>query len=73
MECQTSTQNYVGQDRLVPTDDQYIAVALSWRLAGTLSSERKLHCINSTPKVGADYEGKRGEGIGGEGREDSGR
>jgi len=35
--------------------DQDIAVALSWRLAGTLSSERKLHCINSTLKVSADY------------------
>ena len=49
------TLNSVGQDRLVPTDDQDIAVALSWRLAGTLSSERKLHCINSTLKASADY------------------
>ena len=45
----------MDQDRPVPTHDQDIAVALSWRLAGTLSSECKLYCINSTLKVGADY------------------
>jgi len=57
VECETPTPNYVVHldlDRLVPTRDQNIAVALSWKLAGTLSSERKLHCINSTLKVGAD-------------------
>ena len=31
----TPTPNYVDQDRLVPTHDQDIGVALSWRLAGT--------------------------------------
>jgi len=36
-------------------DNQDVAVALSWRTEGKLSSERKLHCINSTLKVAADY------------------
>ena len=73
VERKTPTPNYVGQDRLVFTDDQDIAVALSWRLAGTLGGERKLHCINSTLKAGADYVGRRGEGIRGEGRIEGGR
>jgi len=40
VERETPTPNYVvhmDQDRLVPTRDQDIAVALSWRLAGTPS------------------------------------
>ena len=35
-------------------DNQDVAVALSWRIEGKLSSERKLHCINSTLKVSAE-------------------